>query len=337
MTAVSGRAAPDRPNVLITSASRKVTLVRAFREAMARLAGGRVLATDISPWAVALQDAHEAVRLPRSDEPGFESALERLCEDERIGLVVPTRDDELPMMAAARERLAGAGTMVLVSSPEAVATCRDKVRFAEAVQAAGLDCPRMYVPPDVQLPAFVKPRSGAGGRGATAVSTVQGLEAAVASILAAGGEPLVQEFVDATEFTIDVFIDPDGQPISCVPRERVVVVAGESVVSRTVRYPDLATATLRLCATLALTGHLTVQAFRSPERIVFVEINPRFGGGANLGFAAGAHTPELAIRVARGERLVPQLDEYEVDLVMLRYGEDRIMRGSEVGSLEARR
>ena len=326
MSAVPGRASPDRPNVLITSASRKVLLVRAFRSAMIQVGGGRVLASDLSPWAAALFEADGVVDLPRTDDPGFVTAVERACEQEGIGLVVPTRDDELPVLAEARDQLARSGTTVLVSTPEAIATCRDKVRFAAAVQAAGLDSPRIYDRAAAPLPAFVKPRSGAGGRGATAVTTLEGLAAASEAIEAAGGEPLIQEHIAAPEFTIDVFVDGEDRAISCVPRERVVVVAGESVVSRTVRDDELMAATLRLCAALRLTGHLTVQAFRLPDRIVFLEVNPRYGGAANLGFAAGAPTPEFAIRSARGERVEPRLADYEAGLVMLRFAEDRFVR-----------
>ncbi len=331
MSAVGGGASPDRPSVLITSASRKVLLVRAFRDALAAVGGGRVLAADQNPWAVALYEADAVVSLPRTDDPTFVEALERCCEEERIGLVVPTRDDELPVLAAARDRLERAGTVTLVSSPEAVATCRDKVRFATAVEAAGLDSPRIHDTADVPLPAFVKPRSGAGGRGATVVTTPERLAAACSAIVAGGGEPVVQEYIDAPEFTIDVFVDREGRPISCVPRERVAVVAGESVISRTVRDADLSAASLRLCAALDLTGHVTVQAFRTQERIVFVEVNPRYGGAANLGFAAGAPTPEFAIRSARGERVEARLEAYEPDLVMLRYAEDRFVRAGPAG------
>jgi carbamoyl-phosphate synthase large subunit len=240
------------------------------------------------------------------------------------------------VLAEARDRLARSGTIVLVSTPEAIATCRDKVRFAAAVEAAGLDSPRIYGRADAPLPAFVKPRSGAGGRGATAVTTPEGLAAACAAIGATGGEPLIQEHIAAPEFTIDVFVDGDGRAISCVPRERVVVVAGESVVSRTVRDEDLVAATLRLCAALRLTGPLTVQAFQLPARIVFLEVNPRYGGAANLGFAAGASTPEFAIRSVRGEHLEPRLADYEVGLVMLRFAEDRFVRAPATGSAEMR-
>jgi carbamoyl-phosphate synthase large subunit len=328
MSSAPPAASPDRPNVLITSAARKVLLVRAFRAAMAGLGVGRVLAADLSPWAVALLEAEGVVSLPRTDDAGFGDALDRACATDGIGLVVPTRDDELPVMAALRDRLATAGTVILVSSEDAVAACRDKLRFAEAAAAAGFECPRTVQPPVRDFPVFVKPRIGAGGRGAGIVATPEGLARARDAILADGGEPLTQEVVEGTEFTVDVFIDRDGRPISCVPRERVVVVAGESVVSRTVRDEELSDATLRLCGALELTGHLTVQALRTPERIVFLEINPRYGGASNLGFAAGAPTPEYAIRSARGERQEPRLGRYDVALVMLRYADDRFVHGS---------
>lgn len=323
------RAVAGRPNVLITSAARKVLLVRAFRDALIAVGGGgRVLAADVDPWSVAVLEADGSVDLPGTADPAFAEAIEEACEREDIGLVVPTRDGELSRFAELRERLAERGTVVLVSGPDAIATCRDKRRFAEAVVAAGLDTPRIRGGPEYSLPAFVKPRFGAGSRFATTVRTDAELASAVAAIEASGGEPIVQEFVDGTELTIDVFIDLDGRAISCVPRERLQVVAGESVVSRTIRDADVSAATLRLCGSLSLVGHLTVQCLRTPDRIAFLEINPRYGGAANLGFAAGARTPEFAVRLSRDEPLLPRLDDYEVGLVMLRYSEDRFVRAA---------
>jgi Carbamoylphosphate synthase large subunit (split gene in MJ) len=153
---------------------------------------------------------------------------------------------------------------------------------------------------------------------------------------AIGGDALIQAFIDAPEFTVDVFLDLDGRPISCVPRERMSVVSGESIVGRTVRDPDLAAAAVRLCSAIGLVGHLTVQAFRTPTEVSFIEINPRYGGAANLGFEAGAPTPEYAIRAARGERLEPRLEAYEVGLMMLRHPADLFVREAELVRPEER-
>jgi carbamoyl-phosphate synthase large subunit len=325
-------AAADRPNVLITSASRKVLLVRAFRDALARWGSGQVFAADITPLAAALYDADGARLIPRSDSDTFIDVLLRVCEQDRVGLLVPTRDEELPILASARERFLEAGTLVLVSEPEGVDTCLDKVRFLNAVRDAGLDAPMVY--PDAEatrFPAFVKPRRGRGGEGATKVSSPDELAAVLGSL---GDDALIQEYVQAPEFTIDVFLDLEGRPISCVPRERIAVLAGESVVSRTVRDPDLTAATLRLCAAIGLIGHITVQAFRLPNRVEFIEINPRYGGAANLGFEAGAWTPDYALCLARGERPEPRLDAYEVGLTMLRYPTDLFVRDADLATPE---
>jgi carbamoyl-phosphate synthase large subunit len=320
-------AATDRPNVLVTSAARKVLLVRAFKAGIARYGPGQVFAADISPLAAALYEADGARLIPRSDDPSFVDALLRICEVDRIGLVVPTRDEELTILARARDRFAAAGTIVLVSAPAAIEVCQDKAAFVAAVEAAGLDAPAIYPDRDAtRFPAFVRPRSGKGGRGARKVADASELAAALDELSANGDVALIQAFVDAPEFTIDVFLDFEGRPISCVPRERIAVVAGESIVGRTVRDPDLSAAALRLCTAIGLIGHLTVQAFRTPDGVEFIEINPRYGGAANLGFEAGAPTPEFAIRAARGERLEPRLDAYEAGLTMFRYGTDLFVR-----------
>ena len=319
--------AVDRPNVLVTSAARKVLLVRAFSEALARCGSGRVIAADISPLAAALYAADVARLVPRSDDPTFLDVLLRICEEERVGLLVPTRDEELPLLARARERFAAAGTTALVSSAEAVDTCRDKARFVAAVREAGLEAPAIYDDAAaVRYPAFVKPRFGKGARGATRVDDAGELAEALATIDALGDEALIQAFVDAREYTVDVFFDLEGRPISCVPRERMAVVGGESVVGRTVRDPELSAASIRLCGAIGLIGHLTVQAFRTPDGVSFIEINPRYGGAANLGFEAGAFTPEYAVRAARGERLDPHLGDYEAGLFMLRHSADLFVR-----------
>jgi carbamoyl-phosphate synthase large subunit len=323
-----------RPSVLITSAARKVLLVRAFQEAARAAGAGQVLAADIDPLAAALRVADGARIVPRSDDPSFVPALLELCAADRVGLVVPTRDEELPVLAAARDRFSAAGTLVLVSAPEAVETCADKWRFGGAVRAAGLETPEVYASAaEARFPAFVKPRHGKGGRGAARVTSQTELYMALAAV---EGDALIQEFMPGPEFTIDVFLDLEGRPVSCVPRQRIAVVAGESVIARTVRDPELSAATLRLCEAVGLIGHVTVQAFRSAERIAFIEINPRYGGAANLGFRAGAPTPEWALALARGEAVEPRLDDYESGLLMLRFADDLFVREADLASEELR-
>ena len=56
--------------------------------------------------------------------------------------------------------------------------------------------------------------------------------------------------------------------------------------------------------------------------VKFIEVNPRFGGGAHLGFAAGAPTPLFLVKLLKGEILKPRIGKFKDNYFMLRYTED---------------
>jgi carbamoyl-phosphate synthase large subunit len=300
-------------NVLITSASRKVWLVRALQEALD--GRGRVIAADLTRWAPAMHVADAGVLLPRSEDPTFLDALEEVCVREEVVLAVPTRDGELPILAAARERFAAAGVHLAVSAPNAIETCLDKMAFTRFCVAHGFPVPRpVEDPTSADLPLFARPRRGQASAGAGIVRTADALAACTNHVFA--------EVVDAPEYTVDVFLDRDGRPISSVPRERTLVVAGESQVTTTVDDPELADHAASLCAAIGLSGPATVQAFRTTDQLLFIEVNPRFGGACALSIRAGADSPRWLLDEADGATLTPRLGEHRVGLTMLRYGAD---------------
>lgn len=312
-------------NVLITSASRKVWLVRAFQEALAKEGGGRVIAVDASPTSAALYVADEHYVVPRSDDPAFLEQVSQVCTEREVRLLVPTRDEELPLFATQKAALARQGTTVMVSDPEAVRVCQDKLEFARFCKAQLIETPTLYEGAPPCFPVFVKPRVGKGGRGTFLARSQSELESALAFLR---GDAVVQDYVVAPEFTIDLFADFSGTVISAVPRQRLLVVGGESFVSKTVKEPRLRDEAIRLARALQLAGHCTIQCFLDEDIVKFIEVNPRFGGAAALGFAAGVSTPHFLIRLLKGERLQPQLDAFREDLYMLRYTTDMFLEAS---------
>lgn len=322
-------------NVLITSASRKVGLVRAFQSALARCGGGKVATADTSPYSPALYLASRHFLVPPSTERCFIDEMLRLCEREDIALVVPTRDEELPLFAAARQRFEQGGTRVMVSPPEAVSICQDKRAFARFCEEHGFGAPRSYAKSEWRapdLPLFAKPRFGKSGKGARRVFTEAGLRA----LLEAEDEYIVQEFVDASEYTIDLFADFGGRVLSAVPRLRQLVIGGESYVSRTVNEPKLIEEAVRLATALGLEGHNTIQAFWDTHAVKFIEVNPRFGGAVALSIAAGADTPSMLLRLVAGEAVPSQVGQFEDGLVMLRYTEDLFLKRERIAVADGR-
>ena len=313
-------------NVLILSAAAKVLLVRAF-QAAAR--PGRVFAADLGPDNAALFEADGAVLLPRTDAPGFPGALAKACAHHGIGLVVPTRDADLPILAGLKAGFAALGVTILVAEAAALATCQDKRAFVAFCAAHGFATPRTFAPSETPeaFPVFVRPATGAGGRGARRVDR--------AADLPADEDLLVQTFETAPEWSVDVLMDLAGRPLQAVPRRRLQVRDGEAVKSRTENVPALTEQSLALCAALGLVGHNVVQAFYSPETGVrFVEINPRFGGASNLSIQAGLASPERILQMVAGDTAkaaAPRALTW--DLTMLRYSQDRFVDADQLAAI----
>ncbi len=307
-------------NVVITSVSRKVSLIRAFQEALAAEGDGHVIGVDVSPTAVGLYMADEHYLVPRSDDAAFIPTLLDLCTKHGVRLVVPTRDEELPVLAKARGEFLRAGVRIMVPPVETVEICQDKLRFAEFCARNGLGAPEIRDSPENgPFPVFVKPRHGKGGKGTFLVRSRVELDGALARL---GGDAIVQEFIDAPEYTIDLFADFSGNVISVVPRQRILVVGGESYVSCTVKDIRLRNEAIRLAKALRLEGHNTIQCFLKGDQVKFIEVNARYGGAAALGFAAGAKTPLDLVRIVNGKQVEPHVDDFQEGLFMLRYTQD---------------
>lgn len=317
-------------NVLITSSSRKVSLVRAFQEALAQH-GGIVIPVDTSPYAAALYASPLSFLVPPSDDPTFIPAVLAICRDHGVKLVVPTRDEELPIFAENMPLFAKEGIRVMVGNPRIIEICQDKRLFLQFCRGEGFAVPREYTPAEVEkvpelLPVFIRERRGKGSHRVFKVATLAQMKDLTSRL----HEPIVQEYVTAPEFTIDLFADFSGEVISVVPRQRLRVFGGETFVGKTYYHPLLIDESCRLARKLSLIGHNTIQCFFDGERVQFIEVNPRYGGGASLGFAAGAHTPTFLVRLVQGLPVTPCIGQYKRDLVMLRYTQDFFIEEKEL-------
>src|SRR6266404_4690244 len=113
-------------NVLITAASRRVPLVRAFRNAVENFGKGRVITTDINPLSPALYFGHKHHIVPLTTDRYYIPIIESICDTEEVDLVIPTIDDELPIFGRVRDRFAQLGVAVAVSGEQTSIICNDK-------------------------------------------------------------------------------------------------------------------------------------------------------------------------------------------------------------------
>lgn len=335
-----------RPTVLISSAGRRVELLRAFRQTINSLSvagqqiSGRVLATDCSWFSSAFHDADEAFLVPRCNDPAFVPTMIELCTEQQIDLIVPTIDPELPVYAAARDQFAAVGTAVAVSSSDAVAIASDKVHTHDWLVGAGLPTvpqgtvKEVWADPEAwAFPLVVKPRFGSASMGVVVIDDLAGLDRATAAwpkLSGPGADPerdlVVQQMAPGVEYTVDTLVPLNGSSatnsVATVPRRRIEVRAGEVSKGVSVRSPVLIEMAEKVCAALpGAAGPLNIQMFHDAKsgRVSVIEINARFGGGYPLSFAAGADFPRALLEEVHNLPATASLHDWRDGLVMLRY------------------
>jgi len=307
--------------ILFTCIGRRVALVNAFRLALDRMGlKGRILGADSSSYSAAARLCDQAFLVPDCLQRGYVDHLVDLCRTEKVDLVIPLIDTELPVLAGQDKRFAAVGATLCISSKEVIETCRDKTLTFETLTAAGIDTPRVYSYREsakADLPLFMKPRCGSSARDIHKINTLDELVYYHRLV----PNTIIQEFIDGEEYTLDVFADFSGRPLCVVPRRRIEVRGGEVSKSVTVRDTELIRLGLDTVRALpGCRGPITIQCFRTAEgRMPVIEVNARLGGGVPLAIEAGADIPRWIVQCARGEK--PDVDPqvWRDGLVMLRY------------------
>lgn len=314
--------------VLVSSAGRRVELLRAFRRALDALGlDGRVLATDASWYSSAFHAADEAFLVPRLDAPDFVACLVELCEKQQVDLVVPTIDTEMAALAVGRDQLAAVGTTVALSGDDVVDIAADKQLTHDWLVANGFPTVAqagaeavLADPAAWTFPLITKPRFGSAGIGVRIVHDAA--ELALAAGSRALGEMVVQSPAPGREHTIDVLADRSGRCVCAVPRRRIEVRSGEVSKGVTVRSPELQALAADICEALpGAFGTITVQVFvgDAPGELAVIEINARYGGGFPLSREAGADFPRWQLEELLGLPSTATTDGWCDGLVMLRY------------------
>ena len=321
-------------NILVTAASRRVPLVREFRRVLAETGlAGRVVVTDVNKLSPAIHAADCAYRVPLSTDPDYLDVIEALVVAERIDLLVPTIDDELPIFAEARDRFTRHGAFVAVSGGRTTEICNDKYEACRVLRSRGVAAAASYLPGELprqpQFPLFIKPRFGRGSVGAFPVHSPLHLEFFVSYVT----DPVLQEFLHGPEFTIDVFCDTEGRAISVVPRQRVVIRSGVIDRGCTSADPALMDLALQCVEAIPFIGPINIQCRVVDGRPTVFEINPRFSGGIPLTIAAGADFPRMLVDLARGRRMEPVIGQFTPNLWMTSYESSFFVEQDRIESL----
>jgi carbamoyl-phosphate synthase large subunit len=314
----------DNLSILFTCIGRRVSLLNSFRRVGRQLKINlSLLGTDATELSSALQLCDKGFPIKPITHANYIKQLLSIVRTNKVKLLIPTVDLDLKLLAQNKPKFAAMGCCVLVSTPDVVDICQDKRKTYRFLLKNGFDTPiTMSVraalsKKKLNWPCFLKPWDGYASRGTAIANNREELLFFVKRV----PNCIVQEFIKGVEHTCDVYVD-FGMEVRCVvPRKRIEVRAGEVSKGQVVKHLRIMGEAARLVETLgAGPGVITLQLFLTGDgRIKFVEINPRFGGGAPLSIKAGANFPKWILQELLGKKPHIKFDGFKDGLTMLRY------------------
>ena len=314
-------------NILISSAGRRVSLVRAFqKELKALYPNAKVFAADAQPLlSAACQVADGFFKVPRLDDSSYMNALVALCKEADIKLIIPTIDTELLLLAENQDLLKSQGIAALVASIDFIKQCRNKRVIHEFFESKGVSVAKEYSKENYQLPMFIKPYDGSRSVDTFLIQTKEDLT----DYHFENEKLMFLEYLDHSvyeEYTCDLYYDKMNTLKCVVPRKRVEVRDGEVYKALTCNNALVPYIKEKLPHIEGAVGCLTAQFFvhkNDVSKIYAIEINPRFGGGYPLSYLAGANFPKWIMQeYFLGDPLEDQFESWEDELLMIRYDDE---------------
>lgn len=288
--------------VLFTGVGRRIELIQSFREAALYLGISlKIYGADMTGTAPALAYCDYTRKVCGMREENYISELIEICRKDNIDILIPTIDTDLLILSKNVSMFGD--TKVLVSKPDKIFICRDKIYTAKFFESCGCRVPKtvsdwtLYTSP---YPCFIKPKDGSSSINAFKAESSAKLEVYAQQI----ENYIVQPFIEGTEYTVDIFCDFDGAPVYITPRIRLQVRAGEVLKTQIVMDEKIIEKCKRIVEKFKPVGPITVQLIRQnvTEEDYYIEINPRFGGGAPLSIKAGARSSEAILKLLMNEK-----------------------------------
>ncbi len=287
----------------------------------------RVIGADMAADGTILQMCDAAYQVPRCSDPGYISALLEICKKEQVDVLLPIMSAELNALAKNQNAFAELGTIVSVSSPEALAIANNKLKLFNFMKKNGLPCAEYYTIrsgkelrecakylgyPEKQV--CVKATEGSGSRGfrilSENVSRIDMFlnEKPTAEIVSLDDmldilteadvfpELMVMEYLPGTEYSVDLLADRGKVLVSCCRKslrmENSIML--EAVVVAAPEVTDLCTS---VTEKLSLDGNI---GFDIREREngtpIIMECNPRITAGIPYFTLAGVNLPYLCVK-----------------------------------------
>lgn len=324
-------------NFLFASVGRRVQLLQDFRRSIEP--DDRIIATDMSPYAPALQMADKRYLVPAITDKTYIDVLLKICVEEKVDALFTLIDPEIALIAENKERFEELGVHVFTPDAPTAKLCFDKFEFYKHLAANGVATPLTYgtfeefkdgyAAGAIGFPVFVKPRTGSGSVGARRVDDETELKRCMDE------EPslIIQELMSSgfeagSDLDADVYVDEiTHKPASIFTKRKMSSVIGGANKTVSFKDPELFTFIESALEGLVFSGPIDVDVFMKDGSYYISEINPRFGGAYLHAYGAGVDFIPLIKNNVMGIANKPEFGTYDSGVTMFMF--DSVVIGRE--------
>jgi carbamoyl-phosphate synthase large subunit len=311
-------------NVLITSISKKVPLIKAVKKAVHKCyKKGKVIGGDCSDNIVGRYFVDDFWLMPQTEQLDTEDLI-NYCKKNNVKAIIPTRDGELPFFALNTNILNKNGISIMISSYATVQRCLDKLLFFQVLNDVNYPViPTVASIEELACESYVvKERYGAGSQN-IALNYSRSDAINHASLLES---PIFQPFIDGREISVDLYVGKDGICKGIIARNRELVVNGESQITRTIRDEKLGSICAEVAEKLEIYGHAVFQVLIDKQQNYhIIECNNRFGGASSLSLTVGLDSFYWFLLESNGYVVRPEMFVRSIEeKTQVRYAEDLI-------------
>lgn len=283
-------------NVLITSvgSTTSIGIIKFIQKSKANVF---VIGTDTHPKEGIAGSAFCAqfYQVPPYYENTYLPTVKSIVEQHNIQLLIPVHDKEIEVLAQNQAIFQDLNCRVVVSEPSTIQKVNNKYCFARILSEAGMLTPTTFKVEDwIQQTNHqpherwvLKPLNGVSSRGITMGRTDE-IRTKAQSV--DKNEYVVQQFIEGTEYTVDVFVK--RQKSYCiVPRLREEVRNGLCYKASTVDNAAFIEPVNRIVSLFDFYGPINIQFIQAhgAKTLYCIECNPRFGGTSIISLQAGVN------------------------------------------------
>jgi carbamoyl-phosphate synthase large subunit len=310
------------PNILITSAGRRVSLIKAFKKELKRAhLEGYVFTTDLSPeLSSACQVADKAFKVGRFTDTDYIDVLFKICINNDIKIVIPTIDTELKLLTVHRLQFEAQGISIIISDESLIQICRNKYLTNDFLRAKNFKLPNIVDINHSNFPVFIKPVDGSSSKNIFLIVD----ESMLAPFMKDATKFIHMEYLspkDFYEYTVDLYYNQQSELCCAVPRIRIETRGGEVSKGITRKGNVLDFVKTHLSILEGARGCITLQLFEHKTNgdVYGIEINPRFGGGYPLSYLAGANYPKMIIQEYILNKKINYTEGWKDNLLVIRH------------------